>query len=123
MNRCTAWWAQARLSASAAGILAALLAFVALLWAIRHYAQPPALAEDKIAARVKALAEVRTAEQALLHTYAVVDKTKGIYQVPIARALELTLHEWQQPAAARSNLLARVEKAAAKPPEKPSEYE
>ena len=40
--------------------------------------------------------------------------------------MELTLQEWKDPVAGRSNLIARVEKATApapKPPEKPSIYE
>jgi hypothetical protein len=37
--------------------------------------------------------------------------------------MEITLQEWQNPQAARSNLMARVEKATAKAPEKPSQFE
>jgi hypothetical protein len=44
----------------------------------------------------------------------------------VARAKELVLEEWQNPAAARSNLMERAAKAfapAPKPPEKKNEYE
>ena len=37
-------------------------------------------------------------------------------RIPIDRAVELSLKLWQDPAAARSNLIARVEKATAVPP-------
>ena len=47
-------------------------------------------------------------------------------RLPIAEAMKLALREWQNPAAARSNLIARVEKATAAPPTapaKPSPFE
>jgi len=55
-----------------------------------------------------------------------VNKDKGIVRLPIQRAVELTLQEWQNPAAARSNLISRVDKATAVPPkapEKPNPFE
>ena len=51
------------------------------------------------------------------------DQGKGIVRIPLERALELTLTEWKNPAAARTNLIARAEKAFAKPPEKPNPFE
>ena len=50
-------------------------------------------------------------------------KGKGIVRLPVQRAVELTLQEWQNPGAARSNLISRVEKATALPPAKPNPYE
>jgi hypothetical protein len=47
-------------------------------------------------------------------------------RLPIAEAMKLALRDWQNPAAARSNLIARVEKATAVPPAapaKPSAFE
>jgi len=47
-------------------------------------------------------------------------------RLPIAEAKKLALRDWQNPAAARSNLIARVEKATAAPPkapEKPNPFE
>jgi hypothetical protein len=47
-------------------------------------------------------------------------------RLPINEAMKLALREWQNPAAARSNLIARVEKATAVPPAapaKPSPFE
>ena len=59
-------------------------------------------------------------------SYAWQDQGKGIVRLPIDRAMEIALQELQNPAAARSNLIARAEKAAEpppKPPEQPSEFE
>ena len=103
-----------------AGILGSFLIVAALVWAMRHYTQPPPLGEDRVAQRKKALAELRAAEASELNSYAWLDQGKGIVRLPIAEAMKLTLREWQNPAAARSNLIARVEKATAVPPPPPA---
>jgi hypothetical protein len=108
------------------GILGSFLIVAALVWAMRHYTQPPPLGEDRVALRKKALAELRTAEAEELNTYGWLDQSKGIVRLPIVEAKKLALRDWQNPAAARSNLFARVEKATALPPkapEKPSPFE
>ncbi len=102
------------------GILGALLIVAALVWAMRHYTQPPPLDGERIAQRKKALAEMRAAEATGLGTYGWIDQTKGVVRLPIAEAMKLALREWQNPVAARSNLIARVEKATAVPPPPPA---
>ncbi len=102
--------------ANLAGILGSFLIVAALVWALQHYTQPPPLGADRVAVRKKALADMRAAEASELETYGWVDQTKGVVRLPIAEAIKLTLREWQHPAAARSNLVARVEKATAVPP-------
>jgi hypothetical protein len=55
-----------------------------------------------------------------------IDQNKGLVRLPITDALRLAERAWQNPAQARSNLIARVEKAMAlppKPPEQPSPFE
>jgi hypothetical protein len=109
-----------------AGILGSLLIVAALVWAMQHYTQPPPLGEDRVALRKKALAELRAAEASELDSYGWVDQGKGIVRLPISEAMKLTLRDWQNPAAGRSNLVARVEKATAVPPPapaKPSQFE
>jgi len=110
-----------------AGILGSFLIVAALAWAIHRYAQPPPLGEDRAAVRAKALAELRAAEAEALGSAAWIDQAKGIVRLPIQAAMLLVEREWgQNPAAARSNLIARVEKATAAPPkapEKPSPFE
>jgi hypothetical protein len=108
------------------GVLGSFLIVAALVWAMRHYTQPAPLGEDRVAIRRKALAELRATEADELNNYAWLDQGKGIVRLPIAEAMKLTLRGWQDPAAARSNLIARVEKATALPPkapEKPSQFE
>jgi hypothetical protein len=108
------------------GVLGAFLILAALVWAMQRYTQPPPLGEDRVAARKKALAELRAAEASELESYGWLDQGKGVVRLPIAEAMRLTLSEWQHPSVARSNLIARVEKATAAPPkapEKPSAFE
>jgi hypothetical protein len=112
--------------AYAAGIVGAFLIVAALVWAMRHYTQPPPI-EDRSAVRAKALAELRAAEADGLNNAAWLDQGKGIVRLRIEDAISLFEREWSQnPAAGRSNLIARVEKATALPPkapEKPSQFE
>ena len=108
------------------GILGSFLIVAALVWAMQHYTQPPPLGEDRIAVRKKALADLRAAEATELESYGWVDQGKGVVRLPIAHAMKLALRQWQDPAAARSNLIARVENATAvppPPPAKPSPFE
>jgi hypothetical protein len=98
------------------GILGSFLIVAALAWAIHRYTQPPPLGEDRAEARRKALAEIRAAEAEALHTTGWVDPVKGLVRLRIEDAMKLVEREWQNPAAARSNLIARVEKANPPPP-------
>jgi hypothetical protein len=109
------------------GLLGCFLIVAALVWAMWHYTRPVPLGEDRAAVRAKALAELRAAEAEALSTPGWVDQSKGIVRLPIVEAMKLVQRDWgQDPAAARTNLIARAEKAAAvppKPPEKPSQFE
>lgn len=93
-------------------ILGALLIVAALVWAMQRYTQPPPLGEDRVAVRKKALVDLRAAEAKELENYGWVDQPKGVVRLPINEAMQLALRDWQNPAAARSNLIARVEKAS-----------
>jgi len=108
-------------------VLGACLIFTALVWEMKKYTQPaPAIDQARKAERAKARAELTAAETEALNNAAWIDQTKGLVRLPIAEALKITRREWQNPMQARSNLIARVEKATALPPkapEKPSEFE
>ena len=76
--------------------------------------------------RKKNLAELRAVEAEALNTYGWVDQGKGVVRLPVARAMEITLLEYQNPVAARSNRVARADKAAVpapKAPETPNAFE
>ena len=109
------------------GILGSFLIVAGLVWAMQYYMQPAPLGADRAAERAKALAELRAAEADALEHAAWLDQTKGLVRLPIADAMQIVERDWgQNPAAARSNLISRVEKATALPPkalEKPSPFE
>jgi hypothetical protein len=113
--------------AYAVGILGSFAILAGLAWAIQHYTRPASLGEDRAAVRAKALMELRAAEAEALAHAGWVDPVKGIVRLPIEEAMRLVERDWgQNSSAARSNLIARVEKATAtspKPPEKPSQFE
>jgi hypothetical protein len=110
-----------------AGILGSFLIVAGLVWAMLDFTRPAPLGEDRAAARARALAELRAAETEALNTPAWLDQGKGIVRLPIEDAMKMVEQDWgRNPGAARSNLIARVEKATALPPkapEKPSPFE
>ena len=104
-------------------VAGSLLLVGGLVWWILARTQPAGVDTARATLRYNNLAEIRAAEHAAVTTADVLDKAKGIYRIPVTNAVELFLRLWQDPAAGRADLLARIEKATAKPPEKPSEYE
>jgi hypothetical protein len=115
-----------RIAANVLAILGTFLVMAFLVGLMRHYTAAPSLSADRAAERMKILADFKAVNAPLLEKYDWQDKDKGIVRVPVARAKELVLEEWQNPAAARSNLMDRAAKAfapAPKPPEQKSPYE
>jgi hypothetical protein len=113
-------------SGAAIGFLAVSVIFVALGLGVKLSQSVPAVDADRGAERSKDLAEIRAAEDQALNSSAVIDAQRGIVRLPIDRAMQLSAEAWKNPAAARSDLTARAEKAAAelpKAPEKPSAFE
>ena len=100
-------------------IVGCFLIVAGLGWAIYRYTQPAPLGEDRAAVRAKALMELRAAEAEALEHAAWIDQGKGLVRLRIDDAMNLVLREWQNPPAARSNLIARVEKATYVPPPPP----
>jgi len=112
-------------SAAAVGFLIVSVIFVALAVGVK-LSSVPAVDADRGAERSKALAEIRVTEDQALANPAMLDAPRGIVRLPIDTALQLAVQAWQHPAAARADLKARAEKAAAelpKAPEKPSAFE
>jgi len=66
----------------------------------------------RAAERVKARNELREKTTTALLQGGMIDTNKGIVRLPIARAMQLTVEAYQNPEAARSNLVARAQKAA-----------
>jgi hypothetical protein len=113
------------LSVTAAAVIVCLI-FAGLVWEMREYTTPAPLGAVRAAERAKALAELRAVEADALNNVGWVDQAKGVVRLPIAEAIKLAEQQWQNPAKARADLIARVEKATALPPkapEKPRAFE
>ena len=111
----------AALCAYSVAVIGAFLIVAGLVWAMNHFTRPAPLGEDRAAFRRKTLADVRNADADVLNNPNFVwqDQSKGIVRMPLTNAMELALRMWQDPAAARSNLVARAEKAFYIPPPPP----
>jgi hypothetical protein len=101
------------------GILGAFLIVGGLVYAMKRYIPPAPINQARIDERKKALADIQAEAEKGLNNYEVLDAGKGLVRLRVDRAMELTLEDYKNPAAARSNLIARAEKAAAAPPKAP----
>jgi hypothetical protein len=105
------------------GVAGAFLVMAWLVWLMRSYTQPPALAEVRAGERMKIKSDFQAANAPLLDTYAWQDVTHDIVRIPVARAKDLVLQEWQNPAAGHKLLITRVAKAFAPVAEAKNQFE
>jgi hypothetical protein len=110
---------RARAVAWVVGGLGTFLIMAVLVAILIRYTRPVDLTAARAQERRQFLAEVRKADAEAVGGYAWLHRDKGFLRVPVDRGIELVLKEWQNPAAARSNLIARVEKAKELPPPPP----
>lgn len=108
----------------AVAILAVLLIGYILMHAMRRYVPAQAANAQRAAERSAGLAEVRAnAEKELRGEAVYINKNNGVVRLPIDRAMQLVIENGKNPAAFRTNLLARTErafKAAPAPPAAPA---
>ncbi|HEX9045474.1 MAG TPA: hypothetical protein VF988_00490 [Verrucomicrobiae bacterium] len=113
-------------SGAALGFIIAAGLFVAIAVGVKMTLVTPPIDEQRVSGFGKALAEIRASEETSLTTAAVIDAQRGLVRLPIVTAMQLAAEKWKNPAAARADLNARADKAAAelpKAPEKPSQFE
>ncbi len=107
--------------------LGSLLIVACLAWILYYNTRPAGLNQARIEERIKNLRDITAASAEALNTYGWQDQAKGIIRLPISNAMNLIVREWKDPAAGRSNLLARLDKANPPPPPpappKPSAFE
>lgn len=123
MNHSTHGFEKVRTVAHVVAIIGAFLLMAWVVRTVQRLAGPPPVDAKRIEERKKFRTETDTAGRDALQTCGVVDQAKGIYRIPIDRALELMVQEWQDPAQARAAMVSRAEELAKPPPEKPSEFE
>ena len=107
-------------------VLGAFLIVGALVFAMQNYTKTEPLNANRAAERAKALGELRATEADAISSVAWIDQSKGLVRLRIEDAMKIVERNWQNPAAARSNLIERVEKATYVPPPappKPSAFE
>jgi hypothetical protein len=105
-----------KLTIYAVAILAVLLIGYILIHAMRAYVATPAVNANRVAERYAASADVRATAQKELHGEPIyLNRNNGVVRLPIDRAMQLVVEGGKDPAAFRSNLLSRVEKATAVP--------
>jgi hypothetical protein len=108
-----------RASGAVLGFLAACVVVLALVVTVKCFVRVPAMDADRAAVISKALAQIRADEDAGLDHVGWADKPRGIVRLPIEAAMKITEREWQDPAQARADLIAREEKATAPLPAAP----
>jgi hypothetical protein len=109
-----------RASGAVIGFIAASVIFIALVVIVKLSVKVPAIDADRDAVIFKALSEIRTNEVVSLNNVGWVDKQRGIVRLPIATAMQLVEHNWQNPAQARADLISRAAKANAPLPKQPA---
>ena len=102
------------------GVVGALLIIGVFALVVYKYLHPEPLGANRAEERARALAEVQAADSDALEKVGWVDPAKGLVRLPIDAAIKIVEREWQNPATARSNLIARVEKANPPPPPPPA---
>ena len=101
-----------RASSAAAGFVFAIILFVALALVVKFSVNIPAVDADRATLISKTLFEMRTNEVASLNNAGWADQPQGIVRLPIETAMKQAAQAWQNPAAARADLIAREEKAS-----------
>lgn len=98
---------------AAAGMTCAAYCLICLL---KFNATMPSPTASQDLQRLKAKADIQEVSAVKLQTYGLQNPEKGIIYIPIDRAMDLTVAEWKNPAAGRSNLMARAAIALEVPP-------
>jgi hypothetical protein len=110
-----------RASGAAAGFVIATFIFVGLIVIVRCSVAVPAIDADRDAAIAQSLMEIRSNEVVCLDNPGWIDRQRGIVRLPLDTALQIAAREWQNPAQARADLLAREEKATEPLPKQPAQ--
>ena len=113
-------------SGAAIGFLLVCGIFAVLAVGLKLSQTVPPVDADRGAEIAKAQREIQAAEDQALNSAATLDAQRGIVRLPLDTALQLAAQAGKDPVAARVDLKARAEKAAAelpKTPEKPSAFE
>ena len=110
-----------RVSGAVLGYLVACVIVIVLVVGVKWLVHAPAIDAGRAEAISKALAQIRTSEDDALNHAGWLDKPHGLVRLPIATAMQIAEHEWQHPAQARADLIAREDKVASTSPGQPAQ--
>src|SRR3569833_133240 len=94
----------------AVAVIGAILIVVFLDRELKKQSAAPAVDAGRAEERSKALAEIHNTEADALEHTGWIDPTKGLLRLKIDDAMKLTEQAWNNPAKARADMIARVEK-------------
>jgi hypothetical protein len=103
-----------------------LLIVGALVWIVVRATRPPDVTAARAEERRKALVQTREEETKVLNNYDRVGAGPGFVRMKVEDAMKLTIKDYQNPDAARKELIARADKAGTPPPQAappPNPYE
>jgi hypothetical protein len=100
----------------AVAVIGAILIVAFLDRELKKSTAAPPIDAGRAEERAKTLAEIRNTEASDLDHTGWIDQTKGLVRLKIDDAKKLTEQKWKNPAAARADLISRVEKANPPPP-------
>jgi hypothetical protein len=112
-----------RTSGAAIGFTIASVIFVVLVVIVKLSVTVPPIDAARDAAISQALYQIHTNEFTSLNNPGWVDKPRGIVRLPIETAMQLAAQEWQNPAQARADLIARAKKSTAPAPKVANPFE
>jgi hypothetical protein len=105
-----------RASGAAVGFIGGSLVFIVLVVIVKLSLTVPAIDADRAATISTALFQIRSNEVVSLESPGWIDRSRGIVRLPISTALQVAAQEWQDPAQARADLIARAKRASAPAP-------
>ena len=107
-------------------ILVGLATFLLMTFLVKEMVritQPVPVGAERSAARAKDNAEIRAGGADALKSWGYADQPRGIVRLPIEDAMKITVQGYQNPAAFRADVLARVDKANVPPPKPVNPFE
>lgn len=99
-------------SGAAIAFIVASVVFAVFVVAVKLLVNVPAIDADRAAIISKTFVEMHTNEIASLENVGWADKPRSIVRLPIETAIQMIERNWQNPAQARADLIARAENAA-----------
>jgi hypothetical protein len=97
------------------GVLGTFAIVAGLIFLMYSYTRPAPVDEQRIQERARNLSALTAQAREQLDNARWVDKARGVVRLPISRAMELTVQEWQNPVLGKSNMLVRLERALPPP--------